>query len=474
MNPTSSELIEALPEDEADHTTADDQLRDLLAKLADKPVPIGRLTRLWTFGTLQAKLAAAYLAWWVRTFHSPPDAKQQALNETHLKSAIALLGSMSYLRGAIMKVGQLLANYPEVVPQEFAEVLGRLHFQAPPMHFSLLREFVRNELGDDPENIFDDFEPEAFAAASLGQVHRARLKQSGQCVAIKIQYPNIARTIRDDLRNMKAIIAPMRLGSDWDNIELQFDDIRRMLDLETDYEQEAEHMRIARLAFTAADEVVVPKVFPEFCTKRILTMEYLQGRHLNEFLQTNPAQELRDQHGRQIVLAMFRLSYGSHLLYADPHPGNFFFMEDGRLGLIDFGCCHRYTDADLDYVTAMEQAIYGSRDDLRLAVIRATDMTTKQQADEPRVQLLERWCDWVSEPLLHDGSFDFGDPAYFRRGVELYGEALKRRYVRSLPVNTWLTKNFFGLRAILSQLKARVDLKALTAQETTVARPTAG
>ena len=468
MNPTISELIKAFPEDEPGHTTADDQLHDLLAKLADRPVPIGRLTRLWIFGTLQAKLAAAYLAWWVRTFRSTPDAKQQALNETHLKSAIALLGSMSYLRGAIMKVGQLLANYPEVVPQEFADVLGRLHFQAPPMHFSLLREFARNELGDDPENIFDDFEPEAFAAASLGQVHRARLKESGQCVAIKIQYPNIARTIRDDLRNMKAIISPMRLGSDWDSIQNQFEDIRRMLDLETDYEQEAEHMRIARLAFTENDRIVVPKVFPQFCTKRILTMEYIQGRHLNEFLQTNPAQELRDQHGRQIVLAMFRLSYGSHLLYADPHPGNFYFMDDARLGLIDFGCCHRYTDPDVDYLTEMEQAIHGSPDDMRRALIRAADMTTKQQADEARMKLLQRWSDWIWEPLLYDGSFDFGDLDYFRRGVEMYGEVLKRRYVRSLPVNTWLTKNFFGLRAILTHLKARVNMKELTAQESTV------
>ncbi len=474
MNPTISELISALPEDESRHTTADEKLRDLLAKLADKPVPIGRLTRLWTFGTLQAKLAAAYLAWWVRSFPSTPEAKQRALNETHLQSAIKLLGGMGYLRGAIMKVGQLLANYPDVVPQEFADVLGRLHFQAPPMHFSLLREFVRNELGDDPENIFDDFEPEAFAAASLGQVHRGRLKQSGQRVAIKIQYPNIARTIRDDLRNMKAIIAPMRLGSDWDNIELQFDDIRRMLDLETDYEQEAEHMRIARLAFTAADEVVVPKVFPEFSTKRVLTMQYLQGTHLNEFLETNPPQELRDRHGRQIAFASFRLSYGSHLLYADPHPGNFFFMTDGQLGLIDFGCCYQYSEADVDYLNEEERAMYGDRDMVRRALIRGTDMTPKQQKDQSRMKLLEQWCDWLWEPLLHEGAFDFGDPTYFRRGVELYGEILKRRYVRSLPINTWLVKNFFGLRAILTQLKARVDLCALTAQETTVARRTAG
>ncbi|MHC4416542.1 MAG: ABC1 kinase family protein [Planctomycetota bacterium] len=471
MPPTIAELIDALPVEAEQEPSAELQLRELLLDLAHKPVPTGRLTRLWTLGTLQAKIAAAYLAWWIRTSYGGADEKQRQLNETHLRSALRLLGTMGYLRGAVMKVGQILAHYPDVVPEEFADVLGRLHFEAPPMHFALLRELVRNELGRDPEELFDDFEAEAFAAASLGQVHRARIRGSRQALAIKIQYPNMARTIRNDVAILKSIVTPMRLTGDWESLKIQFDDIRRMLDLEIDYQHEARNMRIARDAFAEADDVVVPRVYDDLSTTRVLTMEYLEGLHLDRFLASDPDQVLRDRHGHQIGLAVFRLSYGSHLLYADPHPGNFLFMPDGRLGLIDFGCCHHYTDDDVDYLTEVEQAIHATRDDMRQALMRAADLTEPQKRDEQRLELLEQYCDWIWEPVVKDGPFDFGDPGYFRRGIDLYGEILRRRYVRSLPVNTWLGKSFFGLRAMLSRLKARVDLGAIVRSETTVKRP---
>jgi predicted unusual protein kinase regulating ubiquinone biosynthesis (AarF/ABC1/UbiB family) len=467
--PTLAELIDALPVEAEQEPSADEQLRELLLDLAHKPVPTGRLTRLWTLGTLQAKIAAAYLAWWIRTSYGDADERERRLNETHLKAAIKLLGTMGYMRGAVMKVGQILAHYPDVVPEEFADILGRLHFEAPPMHFALLRELVRNELGREPDELFDEFEIDAFAAASLGQVHRARLKGSRRDVAVKIQYPNIAKTIRDDMANLKSLIAPMRLSGDWDNLMAQFDGVRRMLDLEVDYEAEARNMNLAGQAFEAADEVVVPGVIEELSTKRVLTMEYVDGVHLDRFLAGNPKQALRDRHGHQIALSCFRLSYGFHLLYADPHPGNYFFMPDGRLGLVDFGCCHHYTDDDIDYMTEIELALNDSPDAMRRALIRSADLAP-QDCDPEHLRFLERYCDWIWEPILHEGPFDFGDEDYFRRGLDFYGEAIRRRYVRSLPVNTWLAKSFFGLRAILTRLRARVDLGAIVAAETTVRR----
>ena len=248
---------------------------------------------------------------------------------------------MGYLRGAIMKLGQMLGHWPNVVPDEFAALLGRLHFEAPPMHFALLREHLVNELGREPQDVFEDFETRAFAAASLGQVHRAVLRGSGRPVAVKIQYPNIARTIRSDLANLQAIVSPMRLSGDWDSIREQFDDVCAMLELEVDYVEEARNLRIARDAVRDMDDVVVPEVHEAHSTKRVLTMDYVEGLHLEAFLARNPSQELRDRHGHQIALAGMRLSYGSELLYADLHPGNFLFQPEGRLGWIDFGCCRR-------------------------------------------------------------------------------------------------------------------------------------
>ncbi len=463
-----NELIDAFPQDEPKGTAPQQALQQLIGELGRKKIPTGALNRLWILGTMQAKIAAAYLAHWIRSSFADLEKKERRLSETHLKSAIKLLGGMSYLRGAVMKVGQLLANYPDVVPDQFADILGRLHFEAPPMHFSMLRELFRNELGDVPDAVFDDFETEAFAAASLGQVHRARLKRTGQQVAVKIQYPNIARTIRDDFRNMQALIFPMRLSSDWENIKEQFAGIREMLDLEVDYEHEARNIEIACTAFDESEEIVVPSVHCDVSSRRILTADYIEGVHLNEFLDTDPAQEVRDRYGHLITLACFRLYYKKDLLHADPHPGNYFFMPDGRLGMIDFGCCSNFSREDIDYLTESERAVEGTEEDVRNSILRAGDLTPRQAKNEKRVRTLRQWAEWVWEPMLHEGPFDFGDPAYFRRGCEVYGEIVKRRYVRSIPLNTWLAKSFIGLRAILTRLRARVDLRSIWKQETYV------
>ncbi len=344
------------------------------------------------------------------------------------------------------------------------------------MHFSLLREFVRNELGADPENVFDGFETRAFAAASLGQVHRALLKGTEQRVAVKIQYPNIGRAIRDDFRNMMAFLIPMRLSGDWEGNKEQFEDIRHMLDAETDYEQEAENLRYARAAFTEDEGIVVPRVFPEVSTRRVLTMEYLGGLHMDKFLATDPGQELRDHFGHKISVAMFRLCNGKNLVYADVQPGNFLFMPDGRLGVIDFGCCHYQGDEDIAFRAEMEGCYLGSSEAgrspeaLRDPLARGSDLTPKQAADDARMQVLVELSDWAWEPILHEGPFDFGDPAHFRRGAELYGQCLRQRYTRSRPSNTWMIKCIYGLRAMLNRLGARVDLGAIVRAETTFPR----
>jgi aarF domain-containing kinase len=213
--PTMAELIRALP-GEKEQTEAVAGWPEPLATASLRPVPVGRFRRLGSLGTLQARLAAAYLFYWVRGWFQSAGRRELSLAETHWHTAARLLDSMAYLRGAFMKVGQTLANFPDIVPAEFVEALNHLHYHAPPMHWSLLREMVRNELGDDPDQLFASFQQRAFAAASLGQVHAARLR-SGEEVAVKVQYPGIARTIGEDFRNFSLFMFPGRLDKDWDN-----------------------------------------------------------------------------------------------------------------------------------------------------------------------------------------------------------------------------------------------------------------
>ena len=458
--PSLAELIDALPAgaglEAPERAPAREELRALLTEMAMKPVPTGRLARMWSLGTLQAKIVAAYLAWWLRSGFRDAAAKQRGLDETHLASAIQVLGRMTYLRGAVMKLGQILAHWPNVVPGAFSDVLGRLHYEAPPMHFALLREHLRGELGGDPLEVFDDFETEAFAAASLGQVHRARLKGTDRVVAVKVQYPDIARTIRADIKNMKTAAFGMRLSGDWQNLLEQYEGIERMLEQETDYEAEAELLGVARRCLSGLDDVVVPAVVPEHSTRRVLTMEFVEGVHLDPFLARSPSQEVRDRHGAQIVRAGMRLWYRERLIYADPHPGNYLFMPDGRLGLIDFGCCHRFSDDEFQYVLETERAAAAGDDEALTQVLARGCALEPGQLEAERRALLGEYVDWLWGPVRTRGPFDYSQEGQFERGARIYGEFIKRRWVRSVPVNVWLARTFFGLRAMLTHLKARV------------------
>src|SRR6478735_5225508 len=310
---TVTELIAALPEEEQEKGPPPAKgISATLAEASQVPVPVGRFRRLTALGTLQAKIGAAYLFHWLRGFFKSADENKRLLAEVHWKTALRMLDSMSYLRGAAMKVGQTLANFPDIAPREFVETLEKLHYTAPPMHWSLLKEMVLNELNEEPENLFAAFDKRAFAAASLGQVHAARLK-TGEEVAVKIQYPGIARTIREDIRNLMLCMLPGRLSRDWENTKEQFEDLRVRLERETDYEQEAASLERARALFHEDDGIVLPRVYRQYSTARVLTMERLAGVHLDEFLATNPSQELRNEFARKITRSWYRMLFAGRM-----------------------------------------------------------------------------------------------------------------------------------------------------------------
>jgi predicted unusual protein kinase regulating ubiquinone biosynthesis (AarF/ABC1/UbiB family) len=471
MTLSLSEVLSALPADWEQDDASREALSRLAADLSARPVPLGAFRRFRSLGTLSVKVAFAYLAWWLRAGFAEPEARERGRNEVQLRSALEVLRTMGYLRGVMSKFGQLMANYPTVAPERFADIVGKLHFEAPPMHFSLLREQVRAELGKEPQDLFAEFETTAFAAASLGQVHRARLKD-GRRVAVKIQYPSIGRTIRDDFRAFSAIVAPMRLSADWTNLKDQWEHMRRMVEEETDYEREAQWLRTARSAFSDEDEIVVPRVHPEYSTRRVLTMDYLDGRHVRAFMASQPSQDVRNRHGLQIFLATMRLWYRARMIYADPHPGNFLFLPDGRLGLIDFGCCHALTDEEWEFLYESERvsALDAWSGPLRRWYARGIELDEESQVGEDRMKLLQDYTGWLWEPFQGIEPFDFSSEEYLRRGMHLMGEMFRRRYVRSKPVNIWLTRLFFGTRAMAYRLQARVAVRCLLDRETPIRR----
>lgn len=461
MSTNVAELIAALPE-EIDERDSPAGLADAVSRASLRPVPVGRFRRMTALGTLQAKIGAAYLFRWLRGWFNSADENQRLLAETHWRTALRLLDSMGYLRGAVMKVGQTLANFPDIAPREFVETLEQLHASAPPMHWSLLREMVHAELGDDPEHIFAEFDKRAFAAASFGQVHRARLK-TGEDVAVKIQYPGIARTIEADFRNLFLFLLPARLTRDWESTKDQFEDLRQRLTQETDYELEATYLKRARALFREEDGIVLPQVYPRFCTSRILTMERLEGIHLSEFIARNPSQAERNEVGRKVLVAWYRLMYAGRMLYVDFHSGNFLVLPDGRLGVLDFGFMLPIEGEEWELHRKIDRPLTTGKREDRLAALK--DWSDIRDDEPDRLRLTEEFAEWCWMGRHEEKEIDFADEAEFRRGIDLFTEMVRKRYSRARPNTPSIARCQFAWRAILFQLKARLDVRSLAEEE---------
>lgn len=431
-----------------------------------RPLPVHPLHRLWTMGELSAQVALGYAALWLRQWFADAETRKQQAMEANLRIALQMFHSLAYLRGAVTKLGQAAGHFGPVVPREIAETLDRLHFEAPPMHYSLIREVVENEFGKSPESLFAEFDKDAFAAASIGQVHRARL-HTGEQVAVKIQYPGIARTIDADFRNLGALLFPLRLSPDWEFVKGQFDEVRQMLQREVDYRKEAESTRQAQALFHPEDGIVIPHVFADYSSERVLTTEFIHGRHLNSFLATNPSQELRDRFGAALYRSHFRLYY-AFMNYGDPHPGNYLFLDDGRLGMLDFGCVQYYSREEREILRLSERLIVDDDSVLPVLLEKVSGVKPGDPAVSRYLELLRTSKEWMMEPMRCEGAFDFGDEGHLRRGFAWFSGALRDRTVRGHPMYVYYHRCVFGLKALLFRLRARVDVRALHAAESHV------
>jgi aarF domain-containing kinase len=468
---TVSELIAALPDEEqAERTLREDpRFRQLYEELAHRPVPVGALSRLWVLSGLQAQIAMAYSFHWIRGWFTSAQEQERRRLETHLEVALKLLETMGYLRGAVLKAGQTLANFRNLAPDEIVDTLSRLHFNAPPMHFSLLREQLHSELNGDPEEIFASFDTAPFAAASLGQVHRARLK-TGEDVVVKIQYPGIARTIRSDLRNILTLMSPFRLTKDFENNKRQLETLFESLELETDYENEARLVEAARALFTEDDGIIVPRVFHEYSTRRVLTLEFVEGTHVDEFLKSNPPQRVRNAFAEKIMRAWYRLLFRGRMDYLDWHPGNFLLREDGQLGLIDFGGVLKMNEADCEW-TRRADWLMQTRDRKELVdFVREwcqidEHSLDKNAHDKEWLELAVEYAELSWAGRLRDGPYDYSDPIPLQRSTQIFGELTRKRYTRARAVTSLFTRQELSSRALFHRLGARIDIHPIRDEE---------
>jgi hypothetical protein len=303
----------------------------------------GALQRGFRIGKLGFGLVGSYLGYQAQNLLLSESGKAQRRARFQKKASQQVRAELGALKGAAMKVGQLLSMQSSVFPEETLRELAALQMHAPGMHATLARAQFKASLGKFPEDVFREFDPEPFAAASLGQVHRA-LTRKGEKVAVKIQYPAIRSAIENDFKVVRsATFAPQLTGH---LPTAAIDEVQRGIMEETDYVNEAKNLKYFREQFEDIEWVTVPRVYEEFSSDRTLTMSFVEGRTLGGFLETKPSQPVRDLVGARLFELFEIQTCQLRALHADPHPGNYLFQSDGTIGMIDFGCVKRF---DLDW-----------------------------------------------------------------------------------------------------------------------------
>ncbi|HEV2922931.1 MAG TPA: AarF/ABC1/UbiB kinase family protein [Solirubrobacteraceae bacterium] len=316
----------------------------------DKPIPTGRLRRTAKVGELVGGQAVRGYATRAANVTRSQEARQAAEERRQIEEAEKIVDVLGHMKGVAMKVGQIasvidLEGLPPDVRDRFQAKLASLRDSAPRVSFRDMRKVIEDELGERLENVFDDFEDEAVAAASIGQVYRARL--DGQRVAVKVQYPRVAAAVRADLQNIGLLLhAAKRIAPSLDAKAVAAE-LRERLGDELDYEHEADAQRGFERRFDGHPFIVIPKVFSEVSAERVLVTEWVDGQEFDEVKQLD--QKTSDRFGEIVFRFFFGSLYRDGDFSGDPHPGNYKLLPDGRVAFFDFGMTKRIPQERLEH-----------------------------------------------------------------------------------------------------------------------------
>jgi predicted unusual protein kinase regulating ubiquinone biosynthesis (AarF/ABC1/UbiB family) len=372
-------------------------------------------------------------------------------------AAEKLVATLGDLKGAAMKLGQAASMDPDLFSPEVLGVLSRLQNEAPPMPFATVQRVVEEELGGTPEQLYAEFSATPMAAASLGQVHRARL-HSGREVAVKVQYPGIDRALRSDLDNLGTLVKAMALTSRALDGRVYFRELCEELLLELDYRREARLAVDFARASARLPDIKVPEVVEDRTSARVLTLELLPGETLKSFLasKASNAERLR------LSGLLIRAIHGTFLLegtvHADPHPGNYMVMPDGRLGVMDFGSVKTFSRPFfLAHRDVFRKVVEQLPIDV-VALIRAVGFTLDVPDEEAR-PLLDALIHIAGRPL-RTGEYDYAADTSAADTRKLFaanaGKALK---IRPPPEGVFFFRAFGGLQQNLRLLGAKGDFR---------------
>ena len=307
--------------------------------MAKDRIPTSRISRTARVTGLAAGQAARQLGTATANLTRGEEGKQQALERRHVEAAEQIVSALGTMKGAAMKLGQVMSFLdvglvPEEYREEFQRKLGELRDAAPKVRFADMRKVIESELGEKLGDAFAEFDETPIAAASIGQVYRARL-HDGREVAVKVQYPGVAQAVRADMQNLGMILRLLKRIAPGLDVKATAEEVRSRIGDELDYELEAQNQRAMARIFRGHPFIVVPDVVTSLTREQVIVSEFVYGLGFDAIKQLDQA--TRDRVGEIVFRFYFGCMYRHHQFSGDPHPGNFLLMDDGKVAFLDFG-----------------------------------------------------------------------------------------------------------------------------------------
>ena len=386
-----------------------------MAKTARTP---GR--RFMKLASRTASIATKTVSNSIKNLTADEEQKNAARSQLFQDIGIQIADTLGEMKGAVMKVGQIASQYKDIFPPEVAKAISKLQRQAPAMPFAEIKAQVEKELGKPLDKIFKHFDETPFAAASIGQVHKAILP-NGEQVVVKVQYPGVDEACESDLKQVRLALRLMGvLKIDRKLQDRLFQEIQESLDNELNYQIEAQNLEVARTFHAALDDkIIIPQVFKDYSSRHILTLSLEQGENIETA--STWSQRTRNTLGRRLLRAMGQEIFYLKRFHCDPHPGNFAFREDGSVIIYDYGGVKTLSS---DVVYHFKQLIHAARAqdiaeiEQHLDALQAISALGKFPED-----LYLQWLEVLMRPLTTH--YDFAENSAHHDGVELVKSSLK-------------------------------------------------
>jgi predicted unusual protein kinase regulating ubiquinone biosynthesis (AarF/ABC1/UbiB family) len=423
-------------------------------------IPISKIQRATKLVATGAKVGVNYLKYYGNKIINTEEEARDKLNKSNAED---IYDSLKDLKGSPLKVAQMLSMDKSILPRAYVEKFSLAQFSVPPLSEALVLKTFKKSFGKFPSEIYDEFDVKAYNAASIGQVHKA--KKDGKELAVKIQYPGIADSIKSDLALLKPFVLRMfkikgKMSDDY------FLEVQDKLLEETDYILEIDQSQEIVDACKHIPNLMFPNYYKDLSSKQIITMDWMKGIHLSEFTNINTNQEKSNSLGQALWdFYMFQI-HNLKKVHADPHPGNFLISEDGQLIALDFGCMKIIPlDFYTPYFVLAREDTLADKKLFEEKMYELEILLPSDSKDESTFfsAMFHEMLSIFTQPF-HAETFDFSGEEFFAQISEFADKFAKSTELRSYNASRgskhfiYMNRTFFGLYNLMFDLKAK-DIK---------------